>query len=80
MAGSCLLLLPVESRAQKLSAEEQRIVRYIDEHASGAVDLLSRSVDIESPTENIAGVRQVGMLFKTELDALGFATRWVSAP
>lgn len=80
MAVSCLLLLPAESRAQKLSADEQRIVRYVDEHTPGAVSLLERSVDIESPTENLAGVRQVGTLFRTELDALGFTTRWVEMP
>jgi glutamate carboxypeptidase len=71
---------PADGHAQKLAPDEQRIVSYIDAHTSGAVALLERSVNIESPTEDLAGVRKVGKLFKAELDDLGFATRWVEMP
>ena len=57
LACSSLLLFPIEGHAQKLSADEQRIVRYIDTHTSRAVALLERSVNIESPTENLAGYK-----------------------
>jgi glutamate carboxypeptidase len=42
--------------------------------------MLQRVVDIESPTENIAGVRAVGDAFAGELRKIGFSTRWVEMP
>ena len=41
------------------------------------VALLERAVNINSGTQNLAGVRAVGKLFAAELEALGFTTRWV---
>jgi glutamate carboxypeptidase len=73
-----LCVAPFE--AQKISAEEQKIVEYIDAHANDAVSLLEKTVNIESATENLAGVRQYGMVFKTEFDALGFNTKWIEMP
>lgn len=67
-------------QAQKISTEEQRIVDYIDAHQNDAVSLLEKTVNIESPTENLAGVKQVGMVFKAEFDALGFQTKWIEMP
>jgi glutamate carboxypeptidase len=37
-------------------------------------------VDIESPTENVAGVRAVGEVFAAEFGAIGLRTRWVELP
>jgi glutamate carboxypeptidase len=37
-------------------------------------------VDIDSPTENTAGVRAVADAFAEELRAIGFSTRWVDLP
>ncbi len=68
------------AEAQKLSAEEQRIVNYIDAHKDEAVGTLEKIVNIESPTENVAGVKQVGMVFKKEFEALGFKARWIDMP
>src|SRR6266850_7238556 len=66
--------------AQKISPEEQKLVDYIDAHASEATALLEKTVNIESPTENLAGVRQVGAIFKTEFESLGFTARWINMP
>ncbi len=66
--------------AQKISADEQKIVGYIDAHAADAVALLEKTVNIESPTENLAGVKQVGMVFKTEFESLGFSAKWIEMP
>lgn len=66
--------------AQKISADEEKIVKYIDAHMADAITLLEKSVNIESPTENLAGVKQVGMLFKAELESLGFAGKWIEMP
>ena len=66
--------------AQKISPEEQKLVDYIDAHASQATALLEKTVNIESPTENLTGVRQVGAIFKAEFESLGFTTRWINMP
>ncbi len=66
--------------AQKLSAEEQKIVNYIDANAKDAVALLEKTVNVESPTENLSGVKQVGAIFKDEFAALGFDARWIEMP
>lgn len=64
----------------KISAEERKIVEYIDARAEDAVALLEKTVNIESPTENLSGVRQVGMVFRDEFESLGFAVRWIEMP
>ena len=42
-----------------------------------ALALLETAVNINSGTQNFAGVRAVGDLFRKEFDALGFKTTWV---
>jgi len=66
--------------AQKLTADEQKIVDYVDKHNGEAVALLERSVNIESPTEDLAGVRNVGMLFNKEFASLGVTVKWIDMP
>jgi glutamate carboxypeptidase len=75
-----VILCAVFVQAQKVSADEQKIVDYIDAHTNDAVLLLEKAVNIESPTENSSGVKQVGMVFKGEFDALGFQTKWIEMP
>ncbi|HSS19769.1 MAG TPA: M20/M25/M40 family metallo-hydrolase [Pyrinomonadaceae bacterium] len=67
-------------QAQKISAEEQKIVDYVDAHSAEAITLLEKTVNIESPTENVAGVRQVGAVFQAQFKALGFTARWINMP
>ena len=66
--------------AQKISADEQKIVNYIDAHTEDAIALLEKTVNIESPTENLKGVKQVGMVFKGEFESLGFVSKWIEMP
>ena len=66
--------------AQALSPEEKRIVAYIDAHAAEAVSLLEKVVNIESATQNVAGVKRVGQVFKTEFEAIGLTARWIDMP
>ena len=75
-----VVFLAAFSYAQKLTPEEQKIVNFIDSNIENAVSLLEKTVNIESPTENLAGVKQVGMIFKTEFDRLGFTARWIEMP
>src|SRR6266571_1508744 len=66
--------------AQKLSPDEQKIVRYIDAHEDEAIALFEKIVNIESPTENLAGVKQVGIVFNNELESIGLTVKWIDMP
>ena len=70
---------PTASFAQtrNLSATERSIVRAVDAHNASSLALLERIVNINSGTQNFAGVRQVGDLLRAQFDSLGFTTRWV---
>ena len=59
------------------AATERAITAYVDAHHAEALALLERVVNINSGTQNFAGVREVGAIFRASLDALGFRTRWV---
>ncbi|MBZ2205745.1 M20/M25/M40 family metallo-hydrolase [Massilia soli] len=66
--------------AQQLSPIEERIVAEVKARSPAAIGLLERSVNINSGTMNHAGVREVGQLFRRELDQLGFKTSWIDMP
>ena len=46
-------------------------------HNGEALALLERVVNINSGTQNFAGVREVGAIFRAAFDKLGFKTQWV---
>lgn len=79
-ALAAVLLLAPLAQAAELSPVEQRIVQAVKANAAADLDLLERSVRINSGTQNVAGVRAVGELFRKEFDQLGFATRWIAMP
>ena len=64
----------------ELSADEQRMVDWIDAHAEDAISLIEETVNIGSGTMNHEGVREVGRVMRRELDALGLETEWVEMP
>ncbi len=64
--------------SEPLSANEQVLVRYVDAHNDEGLALLEHVVNINSGTHNLSGVREVGRIFRAELDALGFRTQWVA--
>ena len=63
-----------------LNKEEQKLLAYIDANLPRAIDMLKESVNINSGTLNIEGVKKVGALFAKELAAAGLQTYWVSMP
>jgi len=66
------------SQTPMLSPDERTIVQHVSAHSrDDGVALLERAVNINSGTQNFAGVREVGKLFDAELKTLGFKTRWV---
>ncbi len=73
-------VLPFQSSAQTRNADEQKIVDYIDKHSGEAVTLIEKTVNIESPTEDTAGVKNVGMVFSKELEAIGMSVKWIEMP
>ncbi|MET0264640.1 MAG: M20/M25/M40 family metallo-hydrolase [Duganella sp.] len=68
------------AHAADLSPAEQNIVAAVKARSPQALQLLEQSVNINSGTMNHDGVREVGKLYRQELDQLGFATRWIDMP
>jgi glutamate carboxypeptidase len=63
-----------------LSAVERRIRDHVQRRREEQVAYLERVVNIPSGTLNLAGVREVGAVFRRSLDSLGFTTRWAELP
>ncbi|MCC7051977.1 MAG: M20/M25/M40 family metallo-hydrolase [Gemmatimonadaceae bacterium] len=63
--------------ADSLSRVERALARHALTHEDEALALLERLVNINSGTQNLVGVREVGRVLRAEYDALGFTTRWV---
>ena len=66
--------------AKGLTKEEQQVIAWIDAHMPQAIELLKESVNINSGTLNIEGVKKVGALFAKEFEKAGFTTEWVAMP
>ncbi len=62
--------------ADSLSKIEHLLARHAASHDADALALLERLVNVNSGTQNLAGVREVGRILRAEYDALGFTTRW----
>ncbi|MFM2016194.1 MAG: hypothetical protein RIQ51_1684, partial [Bacteroidota bacterium] len=71
---------PVANVSKGLSKEEKQVMAWIDAHMPQAIELLKESVNINSGTLNIEGVKKVGALFAKEFEKAGFATEWVAMP
>ena len=72
-----ILVVAVPVWGETLTPVERAIVDMVEEDREWTVDLLARSVDVMSATENHEGVRRLADLYAKELEALGFATGWV---
>ena len=66
--------------ADQLDATEQRMSDWIDANLENAIGLLEETVNIGSGTMNHKGVREVGVVMRRELDALGLDTEWIEMP
>jgi len=77
----CLLAFSGKGVAsQTLDSNESAIVAWSESHTGEAIDLLEKLVNINSGSLNQQGVKDVGAVLRTELDELGFVTRWVDMP
>jgi glutamate carboxypeptidase len=67
-----------QAEVQQPPGEQERaMASFVDANNDEALRLLERVVNINSGTQNFEGVREVGRIFRAELDALGFTTEWV---
>lgn len=66
--------------ATKTLSIENRIAHYTLSVQQQQLSLLEQLVNINSGTENMAGVRQAGNLLRPQFDDLGFRTYWVEEP
>ena len=81
MSMLMVAVLPVSAQTSKgLNKEEQKILAYIDANMPRAIALLKESVNINSGTLNIEGVKKVGALFAKEFEAAGLKTEWIKMP
>src|SRR5690242_5381865 len=71
------VFVSASASAQTLTATERTIAQAVDRHNADALSLLERVVNINSGTNNVAGVRAVGDIFVREFQALGFNARLV---
>ena len=77
---TALLFIVFNANTQPLSKTEQQVLRNIDADFVVTMELLKESVNINSGTFNIAGVKKVGDMYAKELTALGFTIEWINLP
>ncbi|MBK7510807.1 MAG: M20/M25/M40 family metallo-hydrolase [Chloracidobacterium sp.] len=75
-----IAMFVVANSGQTLSPDEKKIVDFIDRNNASAIALLETTVNIESPTEDIAGVKKVGSVYQKEFESLGVKTTWIDLP
>lgn len=73
-------MLMGHAQTQTLSKKEQQVLKNVDADIEATLQLLKESVNINSGTFNIEGVKKVGELYSKELAALGFTIEWVAMP
>ncbi|MFT4031078.1 MAG: M20/M25/M40 family metallo-hydrolase [Siphonobacter sp.] len=66
--------------AQKISKEENSILKAVDKNNAASIQFLEETVNINSGTQNVEGVKKTGALYKKMLDEMGFITKWITMP
>ncbi|WP_304517534.1 M20/M25/M40 family metallo-hydrolase [Cecembia rubra] len=77
---ACFLLLANSLFSYQLSDVEKQLLERIDRNYNETVALLEETVNINSGTFNLEGVREVGRVFEREFSKIGFQTEWVTLP
>ncbi|MGQ3891135.1 M20/M25/M40 family metallo-hydrolase [Legionella sp. CNM-4043-24] len=75
-----IFLLLVLNQSVSAASIEQQLVHYTQSTLQEQIALLEKLVNINSGTENIAGIHQVGNLLRPQFESLGFKTWWVEEP
>ena len=79
-ASLLVIALSTAASAAGLTPDEKRIVAEVDGHEEAFATDLGQAVQIDSATENLAGVRQLGEVFARQLAELGFESHFVPLP
>ena len=65
---------------QSLSRKERKIIKSIENNNAQAIAFLEKIVNINSGTNNLEGVKEVGMVLKEAYEDLNFKTQWIEMP
>lgn len=76
---SILIFSPL-AQGKNLSEKENAIVQSVISDENSALTFLEDLVNVNSGTENIAGVHQVGAMVQAEFEKIGFKSRWAELP
>src|SRR5687768_10702442 len=79
LAALCGAALPLAAQSG-LTPVERRIVTAAKAEVPAAITLIERTVNVNSGTLNVAGVRKVGELYRPLLESMGFTVRWAEVP
>jgi glutamate carboxypeptidase len=74
------ILLANSLYSQQLSDTEKKLLEAIERNYQETISLLEETVNINSGTLNLEGVREVGKVFEREFAKIGFQTEWISLP
>jgi glutamate carboxypeptidase len=66
--------------AQKLNRTERKIIDKVKSLDQESISFLEKVVNINSGTLNQKGVREVGEIFRTAFNEIGFQTEWINMP
>lgn len=66
--------------ARQLSKTERRIAETIDKNYNEMLGVLEETVNINSGTLNLEGVKAVGEVFQREFEKIGFEAQWLPLP
>lgn len=76
IAACCL----VGVHAQKLTRNEKKIIKNVEQNNAEAITFLEKVVNINSGTLNIKGVEKVGKEFASAFEEIGFESTWIPMP
>src|SRR5688572_25330121 len=77
---SAFFIIAFSAHSQSLSKKEKKILKNVEMGMNATIDLLKESVNINSGTFNVSGVRKTGEVYARELATMGFTVEWVSLP
>jgi glutamate carboxypeptidase len=77
LASSLIALAFASPATAGLSPPEAKMTSVVDAEHDRSIALLERLVNQNSGSLNLEGVEKVGQMMRAELEALGFAVRWV---
>ena len=66
--------------SQKLSSKERKVIATVEKNNKDAIAFLEKVVNINSGTLNAKGVKEVGMVFGSVFEDIGFQTSWIDMP